>query len=156
MLRKWICLVWAVGLMLGSGVEAKAGSGSIRIEPMWCGAPVWGVTVGVCKVGAKTEAGVVLTDGLADWKVQEKELKEGDWVSWLAQKELPDEKYCLAGSGGALFVDLQAGIYLVRQTDVSAGGLAFEPFFLRIPEMVLIGVHSHRRCVLKSRDTPTP
>ena len=134
MLRRWICFVWAAGLILGAGVEAKAMTGSIRIEPVWCGAPACGGTVSVCRVGMKTEAGVTLTDGLADWQVQEEELIEGNWVSWLAQKELPDEKYCLAGSGGALFVDLQEGIYLVRQTDVSVGGLAFEPFFLKIPE----------------------
>ena len=161
MLRKWICLAWAVGLILGSGVEAKAGSGSIRIEPMWCGAPVCGVTVGVCKVGAKTEAGVVLTDGLADWQVQEDELTDGNWVNWLAQKEIPDERHCLAGNGGALFQNLQEGIYLVRQTDDPINGRLFEPFFLGIPDGENWDVYRAPKMISrgeppKTGDRPTP
>ena len=161
MLRKWICLVWAAGLILGSGVEARAQSGSIRIEPVWCGTPVCGSAVGVCRVGVKTEAGVILTDGLADWLVQEEDLTDGNWVSWLAQKELPDERYCLAGNGGALFQNLREGFYLVRQTYILADEPAFEPFFLRIPEGENWDVYRAPKMISreeppKTGDRPTP
>lgn len=161
MLRKWICLVWAAGVILGAGVEARALSGSIRIEPVWCGAPVCGNTVGVCRVGAVTEAGVIITDGLANWQIREEELTEGNWVSWLAQRELPGERSCLAGSGGALFRNLQEGIYLVRQTDISENDRMFEPFFLRIPEGENWDVYRAPKMISrgespKTGDRPTP
>ena len=161
MLRKWICLVWAAGLILGAGVEAKAESGSIRIEPVWCGEPVCGGTVGVCRVGVKTDAGVNLTDGLADWQVQEEELKDRNWICWLAQKELPGEICCLAGNEGALFQNLQEGIYLVRQTEPATHGRMFEPFFLRIPEGEHWDVYRAPKLISggeppKTGDRPTP
>ena len=117
--------------------------------------------MGVCRVGVKSEAGVILTDGLADWQVQEEELKDGNWVSWLAQKELLDERRCLVENGGALLRNLQEGIYLVRQTDDPINGRKFEPFFLRIPEGESWDVYRAPKMIAggeppKTGDRPTP
>ena len=78
---------------------------------------------------------IVLTDGLADWLVEEKTLLSEEWISWLSQHT--DERKQTAGvssENGAVFENLKAGIYLVEQTAYNAEYLPFHSFLQMIPE----------------------
>lgn len=137
MLKKCICLLWAVCMVTGAGGEARAEAwtGSMRIVPEWCGQAVTGGTVAVSRVGGKTEDGYFLTDGLANWQIEESELRSGDWLSWLADRETGQEAVCTVyEETGAVFTQLPEGVYLVKQLEPEWQFPAFKPFFLTIPE----------------------
>ena len=136
MLRKWICMLGAIILAAGASGQVKAAEqmGTVCIQPVWCGRAVAGGMVSVCPVGQKSEEGILLSDTLAQWQVQEPDLADTAWASWLAQKELGEKKIRRVEETGAYFEGLPAGIYLVQQEDT--GEFVFEPFFLAVPEGV--------------------
>lgn len=137
MLRKWICLLWALYLVMGAGGQADAAqqTGTIRISPQWCGRPVAGGAASICLIGGKDEEGYYLTDGLADWRVGEQELNSGEWIDWLSQRQTENmQTVPVTEDSGGVFENLQEGIYLVRQTAAPKQFKGFEPFFLMIPE----------------------
>lgn len=137
MLRKCICLLWAVCVVMGTAGQARAGeqTGTIRIRPEWDGVPIAGGTISVSWVGTRMENGCLLTDGLANWKVGEEEFEAGDWISWLAQKNTGTQILCsIEKETGAVFTELPAGIYLVKQQSAQWQYEAFEPFYLTVPE----------------------
>ena len=137
MLKKCICLLWAVCMVAGAGGVAKADTrtGSVQVVPEWCGQEVIGGTVVIKRVGEKTEDGYILTDGLANWTIEETELVSDNWVQWLCQMETGREVACtVKEETGAVFTQLLEGVYLVRQLDPDWQLPSFKPFFLTIPE----------------------
>ena len=135
--RRWLCLLWAVAMVLAGAGEAEAAQdrGTVQIMPRWCGSPVTGGTVSLRFVGTVADDGYYLTDGLADWSVQEEELKSREWISWISRKDtgklLTSE---IHGEEGAVFTDLERGIYLVEHQEWDPQYQPFEPFFLTVPE----------------------
>jgi len=137
MLKRWICFMWAVLVVLtGAGkAEAAQNRGTIRIMPQWCGFPVMEGTVSLRHVGKETAAGLYLTDGLADWSVSEEELNSENWISWITQNHAGKQFIRkIEGEEGAVFSDLEQGIYFVEQVEWDSQYRPFEPFFLTIPE----------------------
>lgn len=137
MLRKCICLLWAICVVMGTGSRARAEErvGSIQILPEWCGTPVVGGTVSVSRVGERWENGFVLTDGLANWQVEESDFLSNDWLMWLAQKNTGNETVkTVEDETGAVFTDLEEGLYLVKQVRTDWQFSSFNPFFLIIPD----------------------
>ena len=137
MLKKCICLLWAICMVMGTAGVAKADTktGSVRIVPQWCGQAVKEGTVVISRVGEKTEDGYFLTDGLANWKIEESELRAGDWMTWLVPKKMEQEMISTVQEGrGAVFTQLSEGVYLVKQLERDLQGASFKPFFLTIPE----------------------
>lgn len=137
MIRKCICMlgvIWIVMILLlpVKGVDRK---GSLRVMPMWGGEQILGGEVSICLVGCKTEDGYLLTDGLANWSVSEKEVLTGNWISWLSERTA-GRGICnpIEPGGGAEFTGLQEGLYLVQQLDAPEGFDAFHPFVVAIPE----------------------
>lgn len=137
MTRKFSCILWAIcmTLVMAGRVEAVQQVGVLQVIPAWCSQPITEGTVCVSWVGMKTEDGVLLTDGLANWYVDEKELQSDEWVSWLAQHtEGKKQRVTVMPESGAVFEDLEAGIYLVEQTETGEHHLPFSSFLQAIPE----------------------
>lgn len=136
MLRKIICIVWAVCVVTGFSITAQAAqTGVVRIIPTWCGQPVSGGTVSVSRIGIRTKEGIQMTDGLANWVVEEQSLYADPDQDWLIQMFGEDEQSRpVKEETGAVFHDLQEGIYLVQQSKADTEQYSFAPFFLSVPE----------------------
>lgn len=134
--RRWISFLWAVAMVLTvTGTAEAAGErGTVRIMPQWCGVPVVGGTVSLWLVGTVEEDGYYLTDGLADWSVTSEELASGEWIGWIFRKDAGKQLVKGIGEGGALFTNLEQGIYLVQQMQWDPQYQPLEPFFLTVPE----------------------
>ena len=129
MLRKCICLLCVLGVL--PLTHGSAAEGSIQILPIWAGEPVAGGTVSIRKIGRKGDTGIVLTDGLADWCVEEDEILAGHWnLCEIGQTQIRTVKE----GEGAVFAGLEEGVYLVRQEIPGEGFLKFQPFLVSIPE----------------------
>lgn len=158
MLKKWICFLWALAMVLNGAGKGKAEEkvGSIRIMPQWCGTAVSGGSVSLSRVGMKSADGYYLTDGLANWSMEESDLHSAEWVNWFAgrgiqkdafQKPLTEE--------GAVFDNLQSGVYLVEQVEADRQFLPFHPFFLVIPEGENWDVYRRPKVVRNSESPKT-
>ena len=137
MIRKCSCIVCVICMTMAMGVKVKAAqqTGSLQVIPTWCGQPVAGGTVSVSWVGMKTEEGILLTDGLANWYMEETMIPSEDWISWLAQHTEEEKQLAVVQTGsGALFENLEEGIYLVEQTENAENHMPFAPVLQTIPE----------------------
>ena len=137
MLKKWVCLMGAVCMVMVMTLPARATEekGSIRIIPVWGGKQIEGGEVSVSRVGDRTEEGFRVTDGLANWTVSEQEIFSGHWMQWLLEKAEGKVLSCPVNQKGeAEFEELTEGLYLVQQPRPAAGFMAFSPFLLSIPE----------------------
>ena len=132
---KWACILWALVAVCEFGLNTRAAerTGSITVQPQWCGTIVEGGTVSAQQVGKQTERGYILTDGLANWKVDESELTNEEWIRWLDQRSSTGEIIVAAGKNGALFEDLEPGIYLIRNREPADEYKAFLPFLMMVP-----------------------
>ena len=137
MTRKCSCILWAIcmTMVMTGRVEAAQQVGMLQVIPTWCSQPIAEGTVSVSRVGMKTEDGVLLTDGLANWYVDEGELQSEEWVSWLAQHtEGKKQLVTVTPESGAVFENLEAGIYLVEQPESGEHHLPFSSFLQMIPD----------------------
>lgn len=137
MARKCGGILWAIciAMMMVVKVEAAQQVGMLQVIPTWCSQPITEGTVSVSWVGMKTEDGVLLTDGLANWYVDEQELQSEEWVSWLAQHTEGEKRMVTVTSEfGAVFEDLEEGIYLVEQPESGEHHLPFSSFLQTIPD----------------------
>ncbi len=137
MLRKFICFLLAVGLACVTAGEGRAAeqTGTVRVIPVWCGQPVAGGKISLRFLGKKVEGGIQVTDGLANWILEEKDLLSEDWQRWILQGSGSVEYIgILEDDTGAEFTDLQGGIYLVRQLESGEEYFSFRPFLLDVPQ----------------------
>lgn len=137
MLRKCVCLLWAVCMVVMVEIRGSAltQEGSLEVVPVWCGVPVEGGRISVSRVGSITPEGYRLTDGLANWTVESERLGEENWIRWLQQTSSDRVIAGKSGAdGGEVFLGLEKGIYLVQQAEPAPGYSGFEPFLQSIPE----------------------
>ena len=154
MRRRWICLLWAMAMVLTAAGKAEAAQGSIRIAPQWCGSAVAGGSVSLRYVGTITEEGYYLTDGLADWSMSGEELESGEAISWISRHHTGQQLIKqIDGEWGAVFTDLEKGVYLVQQLEWDPQYLPFEPFFLTVPEGESWDVHREPK-VVRNGESP--
>ena len=129
MLRKCICLIcvlWILPLTQGF-----AAGGSIQIMPVWAGEPVSGGTVAIRKIGRIGETGIVLTDGLADWCVDADEILAGHWdLGEIGQMQIKTVEEGM----GAVFEELEEGVYLISNETISPCFFPFSSFLLSLPD----------------------
>ena len=137
MIRRCSCLAGVLWMLLSMGIPVYAaqGSGVLRVCPVWCGTPIAGGTVSLYRVGEQMQQGIRITDGLADWDLEEADLKSETWIGWMMQRKgEPVQTAAVGGETGAIFEDLEKGIYLVEQREAPAEYAAFRPFFQTIPD----------------------
>ena len=130
MVKKCSCIVCVMCMMMAMGIRAKAAEqmGTLQVIPTWCGQPVSGGRVAISRVGMIGEGRIILTDGLANWHVDASELRTGEWIGWLSQHT------AVCVETGAVFENLETGIYLVEQTESEENHMPFSSFFQRIPD----------------------
>ena len=135
MIRKWCCYLLVLMVVLEMGLHGRAAetTGSITVQPAWCGTSVSGGSVSVQYVGKKTAYGYLLTDGLADWKVDAGELEKSDWIDWLTQHYQHHNGAREVGEAGAVFTGLKEGVYLIQQSEEVPMFSSFRPFLMAIP-----------------------
>ncbi|MGM9590916.1 MAG: hypothetical protein ACI3V0_12225 [Faecousia sp.] len=136
MLRKCIGLLLSVVvifLVAGEGLGAEQ-TGSLQVIPVWCGEPVTGGTISLCRVGTVTDGGIQVTDGLANWILQEEDILSEQWLPWILQQSQAERKTLIRKETGAVFCGLEEGVYLVRQTESGKGFSDIQPFLQWIPE----------------------
>ena len=132
---KWACFLWALVAVIELGLNTRAAemTGSITVQPQWCGTPVSGGSVSVQQVGEETSEGYVVTDGLANWKMETEELDDEQWIGWLAQRTQSPEICAAVSEEGAVFQNLMPGIYLIRHTQPADASAVFQPFLMTVP-----------------------
>ena len=132
---KWACFLWALVAVCDFGLNTRAAemTGRITVQPQWCGEPVQGGVVSVVHVGEETSQGYALTDGLANWNVEAGELDDRQWIAWLAQHRRKEEIISSVGEEGAVFEELDPGVYLIRCMEQINGNTSFLPFLMTVP-----------------------
>ena len=137
MVRKCGSIVCAACIIMAMGgkVKAEEQMGTMQVIPEWCGQAIVEGTVSISRVGMKTEEGIVLTDGLANWSMDEMELRAGEWIGWLSQHtEGKKQTAVICSESGAEFKNLEKGIYLVEQLQSAEHFVPFRSFLQTIPE----------------------
>ena len=86
------------------------------------------------RVGEKKEGKYYLTDGLANWSVEQGELAAENWAAWLSEADSAEQILGTIGEEGFEFSNLREGVYLVQQPESNPEYLPFASFFLTIPE----------------------
>ena len=137
MLRKWMCLLWALAMVLDVTVKGRASEnvGTVQIVPQWCGTSVSACSISLRRVGQKIGNRYYLTDGLANWSTEESEMMSDEWINWLVEQRdgfelIPQTRE----EDGALFTNLRSGVYLVQQLESQDPFFPFKPFLLMVPD----------------------
>ena len=137
MLRKWMCLLWAVAVVTGVAAIGKGAeiTGTVQIVPQCCGVPITEGWVSMRYAGTIAGDSIYLTDGLANWSAEAEELETGEWVQWILENSCEWElTRPVADGNGAVFTGVKKGIYLVCQMETDGRYQSFAPFFLKVPE----------------------
>ncbi len=137
MFRRILCILSAAGMLLVVGHPAVAAEqrGTVSVYAQWGGQTVSGGSMTIYRMGEAVAGGYALTDGLATWTLWDRELETGEFRNWIL--ELPRTggvTQKLEGKEGAVFRNLEDGLYLLVQEKPAAGFLTAEPVMLRIPD----------------------
>ena len=135
MLRRIVCLLGAACMVLWVAVPAHAAEnrGVITVIPQWNNSPLTGGTVALYRVGSVVAEGFQLTDGLANWTVQEEERTSSILLNWL-EGNVKKGLMIPVGEDGACFSGLREGVYLIRQTEAPEGYQKFSPLLVQLPD----------------------
>ena len=119
MLKRLVFALLAVGLLLGGAVPAYAAqTGSIRVVPET--KPPADSAVTLYHAGVEADGGYWLDEVYGGGLVRWGDLPSLTLASWLAE-------------GSATFSNLSPGLYLIKQTGISAGNDAIPPFVIELP-----------------------
>ena len=132
----WKRLVFAflvVGLLLGGAIPAYAAqTGSIRVIPEK--KPPADSAVTLYHAGVEADGGYWLDEVYGGGLIRWGDLPSLSLASWLAEHQAAEGITVLFDDdGSALFSDLSPGLYLIKQTGISAGNDAIPPFVIELP-----------------------
>ncbi len=133
--KRIIGLFVSVGLLAAGAIQTRAaGEGTIQISPQRNGMLVAGGEVTVYRVGYAVEDGYRLSAGVADWIVEEADIYDPQLAVWIRESTTEEGNAKTVGPGGSVtFSGLDAGVYLVNQTEPAPGYQSFEPFLVVLP-----------------------
>lgn len=136
MIRKTICVLFALCLVLGSSAGARAAeeSGSIRIQLDAGELPVTEGAVTMYRVGVKTSDGYRIIDTFGGGMVKDADATSPHLAQWLAEtQDVYGKQKLLDADGNAVYDNLGQGLYLVVQTQDVQGFHRIKPFLLTMP-----------------------
>lgn len=113
-------------VLKGTAVAAEV-SGSIRVTLRQKDAEV-----ALCYAGSPTEGGYRLTEAFGSGFIREEDVDSPLLAQWLAETAEDGEHRLLDADGCADFSNLEAGVYLLRQTEPT-GEVLFSPFLIELP-----------------------
>lgn len=133
--RKFVCMLFAVGVLMLSVPPASAGGqGIIQVTPQERGTPVPGGKVTMYAIGKAVEGGYRLSAELADWTVDVTEIFDPDLARWLAENIRAEGISKTVGDAGLVeFTGLEEGVYLMVQTQAAPGYQPFRPYIVVLP-----------------------
>ena len=133
--KGFLRMLIAVGLMVGLGIPAEAAqSGQIRIQPHYAENTISGGTVTISHVGTASEEGYKITGKTGNWIIAADELFLPETVTWVRKHARGEQTTQKAESSGIFsFQDLDAGVYLVTQSQAQTGYAPFSPFLIELP-----------------------
>ena len=135
MLRKTMCTLLALGLMLGLGNTAQAleEGGSIRITLENGQGVVTEGEVTLYCVGFPVSDGYRLRKEYGGGIVKAEDAMSSSLGVWLAEMAADGEVRLLDADGSAEFSGLEDGLYLVMQSETAEGYYPMESFLITIP-----------------------
>ena len=135
MLKKMICTLLVLGIVLALGipVQATEEAGSIRITLENGQGVVTEGEVALYCVGFPTPEGYRLRKEYGGGIIKEEDALSQSLGMWLAEKATDGEQRLLDADGSAEFTDLADGLYLVMQTQTPEGYYPMVPFLIAIP-----------------------
>lgn len=133
MLKRLVFALLAVGLLLGGAVPAYAAqTGSIRVVPET--KPLADSAVTLYHAGVEADGGYWLDDVYGGGLVRWGDLPSLTLASWLAEHEAAEGTTVpFDAEGSATFSNLSPGLYLIKQTGISAGNDTIPPFVIELP-----------------------
>lgn len=136
MLRKWMGILFALGLVFGLAVPAGAAQlqGSIRISLDTGELPVINGAMALHPVGTPYADGFLLSDAFGGGIVKETDAQSPHLAQWLAESAGEGRNLLLDVDGNVTFSDLEEGLYLLVQTEQIDGFYKVNPFLLTVPE----------------------
>lgn len=161
MLRRFVCLIWAVSMAMVLRVPVFASEGSIQVIPRWCEAAVSGGTVTISRIGTRDGQDFRITDGLADWILTEQEVTSESFLKEIQFRFTKGQDCLITGDNGAVFEKLPEGLYLITQTDPAEGYFPFVPFLVELSSDRLMQVTAEPPVIRvaeipKTGDYPAP
>lgn len=137
-MHKSVCAILLGLWMLILGAVPAGATGDlceISVSPQWGKELVWGGDVTIYPVGALVPGGYQLTDGLADWFVSETDANTVDFACWILHRvRIEGTTREITREDGAVFADLEPGLYLVTQNKAASGFLPFPAFTVALRE----------------------
>lgn len=130
MLRKIGAFLLSVVLLTGLGRTAAAAeeTGSIRITMQ----PKKG-EVTLYYVGEPVSGGYRLTEAFGGGYIKEEDANSPYLAQWLGETEVQGIQRLLDADGSAEFSRLEAGLYLLKQTEAAEGEDLTSPFLIQLP-----------------------
>lgn len=121
MIRKWVCVIFALVLLTGIGSPASAAQGSIQVETDAEGLVLY-------QVGMSEGTGYRLKENFGGGYLTFDDTLSRELAVWLSGRADRAEKL-LPEPGGKIFLGLNEGLYLVCCEDAEG----FAPFLVIIP-----------------------
>ena len=136
-MRKAVCLLCMTICLLMTATVAMASEsrGSVQVDLEAGDLAVTNGAVTLYQVGLKTEHGYTITEGFGGGMVSSEDAVSEKLALWLA--ESADESgstMLLDAEGNTVFTDLEAGLYLLVQTERMDGFYPINPILLTMPQ----------------------
>lgn len=134
-MRKILARIGIVAaLVITLRMQAMASeTGTIRVQPTMLETHIYGGEVILYRVGDPTEDGYILTDGLANWRILEKDAYDPEFAQWIVSRlRVKGTAVPVEPERGAVFTDLTPGLYMITQEDPAPGYRIFNPFMLAL------------------------
>lgn len=135
-MKKWICGVLALGLCVFLALPAAAAekTGSIRVTLQNGETVVPNGSVMLYRVGSLVEECFWLRDAFGGGMVHQEDAMSAALAKWLAEMVREDGiELELDDQGSAEFSDLEQGLYLLVQSELSTGYHRMEPMTVMLP-----------------------
>ena len=130
---KRVFWVLALVLVLTQPAAAAENQGSLKIDLDTGELPVTNGAVTLYQVGTPADEGYRVLDYYGGGTVRYQDAVSDNLAMYYSELAGSGRELLLEVDGQAVFSGLEAGLYLVRQTERTDGFYPFRPFLLRLP-----------------------
>lgn len=154
MLRRLVCVLLSCGVLLGGAAQRTAASetGAIRVVLGNGRATVSSGAVTLYQAGEPVSGGYRLGADFGGGSVKQEDIGSAALAQWLAEQADSDGTVrLLDADGSAEFSRLEAGLYLIVQSEAIEGYYPMKPFLVALPD----GEQWHVEAAPKTEELPT-
>lgn len=148
-MRRMLRLLMLSAIMLMTPMKASAEAwGSVQVKLDTGDMPVINGGVSLYQVGTKVEEGYRIREGFGGGIVHQEDADSDKLAQWLAESAVENGiSLLLDADGQAVFSDLEAGLYMLVQTERIDGFYPIYPILFTIPEEEQWDVNIYREPV---------